>query len=170
MEGSRFKDVSTLLRAFFDEERLRRGGQYSKFFSSWKEIVGERLASHSRVGDIEKGILVVEVEHPGWIQLLQLRQSEILQATCRRFPELELHGIVFRLWHEDDSQPEGGNNERHAASGKAEADIEATSNEATSSEAGVLTEGLSPHATIESISDKELRKMLLELKHAVDGG
>jgi hypothetical protein len=97
MGDSRIKDVSSLLSSFFDEEKLRRGERYSDFFSSWPALVGSRLAAHSRVADVDKGILVVEAEHPGWIQLLQLRQSGILDAVARRFPELGLRGIVFRL-------------------------------------------------------------------------
>ena len=97
MGDSRIKDVSSLLSSFFDGEKLSRGERYSEFFSSWPAIVGERLAAHSRVADVDKGFLVVEAEHPGWIQLLQLRQSSILDAVVRRFPELGLRGIIFRL-------------------------------------------------------------------------
>jgi len=97
MEGSSIKDVGSLLAAFFDEEKLRRGGRYAQFFESWKAVVGEHLASHSRVVDLDKGILIVEAEHPGWIQLLQLRQTQALNALTRRFPDLPLRGIAFRL-------------------------------------------------------------------------
>lgn len=97
MDDSRIKDVSSLLRAFFDEEQIRRGGQYSSFLATWKTLVGERAAGHSRIADIERGNLVIEADHPGWIQILQLRQSEILKSARDRFPELSLRGIVFRL-------------------------------------------------------------------------
>jgi len=101
MDKSRFKDVGSLLSAFFDEEKLRRGGRYAQFFESWRAIVGERLASHSRVVDLDKGILIVEAEHPGWIQLLQVRQTQTLDALARRFPDLVLRGIAFRLTGDD---------------------------------------------------------------------
>jgi len=97
MGDSRVKDVSSLLSSFFSEDKLRRGERFSDFFSSWPSLVGERLAAHSRVADVDKGLLVVEAEHPGWIQLLQLRQSAILEDAARRYPELGLRGIVFRL-------------------------------------------------------------------------
>jgi hypothetical protein len=97
MGDSRIKDISSLLASFFDEEKLRRGEQYNDFFTSWPHIVGVRLAAHSHVADVDKGLLIVEAEHPGWIQLLQLRQSNILNEVAHRFPELELTGIVFRL-------------------------------------------------------------------------
>jgi hypothetical protein len=97
MGESRIKDIGSLLAAFFDEEKLRRGGRYAQFFESWKAVVGEHLASHSRVVDLDKGILIVEADHPGWIQLLQLRQTQALNALARRFPDLPLRGIAFRL-------------------------------------------------------------------------
>jgi hypothetical protein len=97
MGDSRIKDVSSLLSSFFDADKLRQGERYSDFFSSWPAIVGDRLAAHSRVADVNKGILIVEAEHPGWIQLLQLKQSGILANVAKRYPELNLRGIVFRL-------------------------------------------------------------------------
>ena len=97
MGDSRIKDVSSLLSSFFNEEKQRQGERYSGFFASWPSIVGPRLAAHSRVLDIDKGLLVIEAEHPGWIQLLQLRQSSILEDASRRYPELALRGIAFRL-------------------------------------------------------------------------
>jgi hypothetical protein len=97
MVDSRIKDISSLLNAFFNNETVRQGRHYAEIFGGWKQIAGERLSAHSRVVEIEKGFLIVEAEHPGWIQLLQLRQSELLDSVRRRFPELVLRGIVFRL-------------------------------------------------------------------------
>jgi hypothetical protein len=97
MDGSEIKDIGSLLAAFFDEEKLRRGGRYAQFFESWKAVVGDHLASHSRVVDLEKGILIVEADHPGWIQLLQLRQTQAVNALTKRFPDLPIRGIAFRL-------------------------------------------------------------------------
>jgi hypothetical protein len=97
MEDSRIKSARELLGAFFDEEKLGRAGRYTEFFGSWKYLVGDHLAAHSHVADVDRGKLVVEADHPGWIQLLQLRQKAILDGVASRFPELELRSIVFRL-------------------------------------------------------------------------
>ncbi|MGA2546795.1 MAG: DUF721 domain-containing protein [Rectinemataceae bacterium] len=97
MDDSRIKDISSLLSSFFDVDKQSRGEQVSSFFDSWSSFVGPRLAAHSRVSDVDKGLLVVEADHPGWIQLLQLRQSDILENVARRYPELKLRGIIFRL-------------------------------------------------------------------------
>ena len=40
------------------------------------------------------------------MQLLQLQQDHILEEIKRRFPELEIGGIAFRLSHGDFSAPE----------------------------------------------------------------
>ncbi len=97
MASSPYKDASTLLSAFFDKERFAEGGRFAELYASWRNIAGERYAAHSRPDDVVKGILYVEVEHPGWIQLLQFRQAGILEAVKRSYPELKLRSIVFRL-------------------------------------------------------------------------
>ncbi len=97
MERSPYRDASALLNAFFDSRTIGAGMQYVRMESSWRTIVGEKIAAHSRPGDIERGILHVEVEHPGWIQLLQMQQSTILASVRKAYPELEIHGIVFRI-------------------------------------------------------------------------
>jgi hypothetical protein len=97
MGDSRIKDISALLSSFFSGDKLRHGEHYSDFFASWESMVGPRLAAHSRVADVDKGLLVIVAEHPGWIQLLQLRQSSIIAEVSRRYPELGLRGIVFKL-------------------------------------------------------------------------
>lgn len=97
MANSQYKDVSTLLSAFFDKKRFEEGGRYAELHSAWRSIVGDRYAAHSWPDDVSKGILYVEVEHPGWIQLLQFRQAGILESVKRSYPELKLKSIMFRL-------------------------------------------------------------------------
>lgn len=60
MDDLRIKSARELLAAFFDEEKLRRGSGYAEFFSSWKYLVGEQIAAHSRIADIKDGVLIVE--------------------------------------------------------------------------------------------------------------
>lgn len=193
MDDSRIKDAGALLSAFFDEEKLRRGGLYADFFTSWKYLVGDRLAAHSRVADVDKGVLIVEAEHPGWIQLLQFRQSEILAGVAARFPELALRSVVFRLGKGKGlpgGTAEGGNGaaaprpgpfgpegrELIAAELAAEAAREAEAaglappdgSEAAgrSGEAGAET----APPSLEDIADPGLRELLSGLKSAIEGG
>lgn len=105
MADSGAKSVSELLSAFFDRDMAAAGAAYSGFGRAWKSIAGTRLGEHSRPADIRHGILIVEAEHQGWMQLLQLQQDRILEEIARRFPELEIGGIAFRLSHGDFSRP-----------------------------------------------------------------
>lgn len=106
MGDSGAKSVSELLSAFFDHDMVAKGASYSGFGRAWKSIAGARLGEHSRPADIKHGILIVEAEHQGWMQLLQLQQDRILGEIGRRFPELEIRGVAFKLSHGDFARPE----------------------------------------------------------------
>ena len=70
---------------------------YSSVYKSWNKIAGEDMVSHSSVKDITNGILLVEADHPGWIQLLQMRKKKILKNIRTFYPELDVIGIRFVL-------------------------------------------------------------------------
>jgi predicted nucleic acid-binding Zn ribbon protein len=86
----------------------------SELFNSWEKIVcqvwphGENqinedipaAAVHSRIKNLERGMLIVEADHPGWIQILQTKQAELLQAIQYRYPKQDIRGIAFRLSRE----------------------------------------------------------------------
>ena len=106
--------VTALFRDRFGPEFLETARSTAGMFSSWKEIVAEiwpnygeqgkddipAAAIHSRISNLERGLLLVEADHPGWIQILQTRQSELLLAVQKRYPELNIRGIAFRLSRE----------------------------------------------------------------------
>lgn len=97
MADSRIKSASEILSAFFDRDLVKQGEYYALFDKSWKTIAGARLAPHSRPVDIRHGLLIVETEHQGWIQLLQIQQDKMLGEIQRRFPELGVRTMAFRL-------------------------------------------------------------------------
>ena len=74
-------------------------------FSSWEQILAELWpqenppppAAHSRINDLERGVLLVEADHPGWVQILQTRQGELLSAFQQRYPKLDIKSINFKL-------------------------------------------------------------------------
>jgi hypothetical protein len=114
------KKAGDLLSAIFDEKLLKKARGYSDLFSSWAEITDKQgiaaAAAHSRIRALERFVLLVEADHPGWIQLLQTKQRELLTAVQRRFPELTITGISFRL-----SRTPLEEEERAAETGKPEA-------------------------------------------------
>ena len=91
------KKIGELLSAFFDEDTIKKAQGYNDFFSSWKDIAGESIAAHSRIVELERSVLRIEADHPGWMQILQIRQKGLLNKVRRKFPTLNITGISFRL-------------------------------------------------------------------------
>ena len=59
----------------------------------WDELLGADLAGSAWLRDIRRGRLEVEVDHPARLQLVRMRQREILRRVRRRFPELAVTGL-----------------------------------------------------------------------------
>ena len=106
MADSRIKSVSDLISQYFDKETRSKGASYGNFRSAWRDLAGERLAGHSRPVDVRHGVLIVETEHQGWSQLLQYQQERILDEIRRKFPELEIRAIAWRLASESVHEPD----------------------------------------------------------------
>ena len=106
MADSRIKSVSDLISKYFDKETTSKGASYGNFRSAWRDLAGERLAGHSRPVDVRHGVLIVETEHQGWSQLLQYQQERILDEIKRKFPELEIRAIAWRLASESVREPD----------------------------------------------------------------
>ncbi len=94
---SEIKKVSDLLGEVFRHIEKTEFEKLHTLHSCWREMVGEKIYAHSRITDLNRGILHVEVTHPGWIQLIQFRRREILKALKKGFPELDIHSIAFHL-------------------------------------------------------------------------
>ena len=97
------KKAGDVLAAFLDKDTLENAEQMGKLFSSsvWSDLLHScnlsQGVSHSRIAELERSVLLVEADHPGWIQLLQTKQRELLNAVRRRFPDIHLTGISLRL-------------------------------------------------------------------------
>jgi len=58
---------------------------------------GRNLASHSRVVDFKNGILLVEADHPGWIELLQLHKRYIINGLNMENRAVKVESLAFKL-------------------------------------------------------------------------
>jgi predicted nucleic acid-binding Zn ribbon protein len=93
------RTIGELLSVFLDEKFAKTARKYSALTSSWVQIT-ERAkipaaADHSRIVELEKGIVFVETDHPGWLQIFQTKQGFLLSGIRRSFPDIT--GISFRL-------------------------------------------------------------------------
>jgi hypothetical protein len=154
------KKAGDLLKAFFDFERYDPGGRIHSVYQNWQNIVGEKLAAHSRIIDISSGIIHISVDHPGWIQLLQIKQAIILENIGKRFPELDLHGLAFRI-------ASAGDKPTFDFDAKPEAKT-SSSEEGQVTEKKLMEEGrICPPADLNSISDIRLRDALTRLQRSI---
>lgn len=94
------KRAGKLLGAFFERNNIQDTQGYVDFFQSWEKVVGVDLAAHSDAVDIRNHALVVEVDHPGWMQRLHMQRERILKTLQQRYPNLEIRNIHFTLVEE----------------------------------------------------------------------
>ena len=86
-----------VLRSLLGASDLERGERIGGLFRGWESVAGEPLAAHSRVVEIERGCVVVEVDHPGWFQTFRFSEKRILEELGRRYPDLGIRGIKVRV-------------------------------------------------------------------------
>ena len=99
------KKIGDVLREYLRERGWLSGSPYQPLFSGWRAIAGDAVAAHAVLADVQRGFLIVDVDHPGWIQMVRLRQGSILEAARRAVPGVPLEGIRVRL---SASGPEAG--------------------------------------------------------------
>ncbi len=61
------------------------------------DFYGDKIASHSEVVDFKNGQLLVEADHPGWIQAIQLHSKFIIRGMNMNMKGFQVDSIVFRL-------------------------------------------------------------------------
>jgi hypothetical protein len=95
------KRVGDLIPAIFDERFMEKGRGYSAFFSCWEDLMIKNgiaaAAGHSWIKSMEKGLVWIEVDHPGWKQILQTKESKLLYDFRYRFPDMGISGISIVL-------------------------------------------------------------------------
>ncbi len=76
--------IDTLMESF----QIDKHSSSINLFSSWQSIAGTDIGSHSTLKDIEGTTLIIEVDHPGWLQMVLLRKNQLLKGVNKAFPEL----------------------------------------------------------------------------------
>ena len=87
------KKAADILRGLLGNEQAAIAGRWSAFFSGWEKLVGTDIASHSRVIDVKRGVVIVEVDHPGWLQVLQMKREQILTGMKKSYPALGIENM-----------------------------------------------------------------------------
>jgi len=95
------KRVGDLISAIFDEKIIEKTKGYSSLFDCWEDLMIKngiaRAVGHSWIKSVEKGLVWVEVDHPGWKQILQTKEGKLLHDFKYRFPDMGISGISIVL-------------------------------------------------------------------------
>ena len=70
---------------------------YGELFSSWKQLAGTDIAAHSRILELQKGLLYIGVDHPGWMQMIGFKKQQILGSLKNRYPSLAIRDLRLVL-------------------------------------------------------------------------
>jgi predicted nucleic acid-binding Zn ribbon protein len=91
------RKVGDVLRDFLKERGWPAEDPYAALFRGWEDIAGPELGARSRVVEVEDGVIVVEVDHPGWLQMLQLRKRAVLEAARKAVPDGRIEDLRGRI-------------------------------------------------------------------------
>jgi hypothetical protein len=86
-----------ILKDIIEEAGLERGNRYTGIFRSWRDIVGEPLCDHVEIVDIVRNTLVLQMDHPGWFQMFQFSEKEILRRVEESYPNLGIRAMKVRV-------------------------------------------------------------------------
>ncbi len=77
---SKLEGISTILSKYFakNPDAQKKLQQY-RIFAIWEDVVGERIAKHAQPLRVMDLTLVVGVDHPVWMQELQMLKPELLR-------------------------------------------------------------------------------------------
>lgn len=90
---SRIIPLKDILNQFMDTLDYSDYEKEQKIENSWEKIAGIKISSHSKIKEIKNGVLVIEVEHPGWIQCILFEKKNIIGRINKRFPELNIKDL-----------------------------------------------------------------------------
>jgi len=69
----------------------------SKIFLDWNATVGEPFCEHTKPVELTDGVLSIEADHPGWLQMVSLKKASLLEAIKKAAPKANVTEIKARL-------------------------------------------------------------------------
>ncbi|MDR2597373.1 MAG: DUF721 domain-containing protein [Treponema sp.] len=156
------KRVGDLISSIFDEKFVEKTKGYSKLFDCWEDLMVKNgiaaAAGHSWIKNAEKGLVWIEVDHPGWKQILQTKESKLLHDFKYRFPDMGISGISIFL-----CKPGTGNREESREQTPTKLAREGKREESAAASPAVETGGDKYGA----IKDEALRALLVRLEKRI---
>lgn len=170
------RKADDLIQRFLDSiGQTEEGSLYVGLFRSWQPIVGERIAAHAQPVDVRGHSLVVEADHPGWVQMVMMQRSRIIGELSRRFPQLEITGLTVRVADRPGQSRAGGPGADRGSDAEHPGPRTAAPSSAAGGPASPPHDGPPPtppsrdeKEALERIDDEDLRDTLARLRQDLD--
>ena len=92
----RAEAVADLLKQILGDKGLDERLPRYQAWLVWDKIVGEQIAKRARPLRIREKILEVRVDHPVWMQQLQMLKPQILRKLHEELPDCDIEDIYLR--------------------------------------------------------------------------
>ena len=105
--------IKGVLEELLSDVNKKRMKESVTFDSKWKEIVtsvksvvnpncGNSMYFHSKVIDVKDKSIILQVDHPGFIQLFETHKKYILRGIEMKMPQLNITNLSYKLDKKDD--------------------------------------------------------------------
>ena len=88
--------ISSLLRQLLGQPGIGEQITRHQAWLVWDQVVGEQIAARARPLRLRQGILEVQVDHPVWMQQLQMLKPKILEKINTKIPSSGITDIYLR--------------------------------------------------------------------------
>jgi hypothetical protein len=92
----RAEQVGSLLKQVLGAQGLADRLSRYQAWLIWDKLVGEQIAHRARPLRIRQGVLEVQVDHPVWMQQLQMLKPKILEKLNQQIPNAGITDIYLR--------------------------------------------------------------------------
>lgn len=92
--------LNQLLSNLLQKKQNKGGKDYYHFFNKWEHMVGRQLYGHTKIIDIKNKNLIIAVDHPGWLQILKLKERRIIKKVQKMFPQLTIKSMRISVREE----------------------------------------------------------------------
>jgi len=92
----RAERVSSLLKQILGQPGFGEQITRHQAWLVWDQLVGEQIAARARPLRLRKGVLEVQVDHPVWMQQLQMLKPQILEKISAKIPSAGITDIYLR--------------------------------------------------------------------------
>ena len=91
------KKIADAMSSLLSRRGFARVMSVSAFTEVWLKVVGEKLGSHTRAGEVKRGVLEVTVRNSAVMQELTFAKMSIIKQLAAAAPDQKVSNLRFRV-------------------------------------------------------------------------